>query len=178
MTTSYVCPRFKNKPCFQCFQQIDFYILYDLLISFHPRKGLLHPTKYWVGTVIALLTQFRNHCDEFESVVNNHRHILEIFAQRFFAHISWSVCPVAEVLQKIVEIYNDIKAYSRGPVTCVRTVYMVTIVCEYSQRYPIMFTLRANWRNIQIILRMYASPSHILTSFDIVYSPLRVYSIS
>ena len=57
--------------------------------------------------------------------------------------------------------------YSRGPVTCVRTVYMITIVCEYPQRYPILFTLSANSRNIQIILRMYASPSHILTSFDI-----------
>lgn len=64
------------------------------------------------------------------------------------------------------EIYESIKACARADVTCIRSAHAVTIVCEWPQRYR-PYPKFSNCRHIQIILRLYSSPSEILVGFDI-----------
>jgi hypothetical protein len=66
---------------------------------------------------------------------------------------------------KMLEIYENIQSCARADVTCIRTAYAVTIVCEYPQRF-LSFEY-SNLRHIQIILRLYSSPSEILAGFDV-----------
>jgi len=65
----------------------------------------------------------------------------------------------------MLEIYESIKACARADVTCIRSTHAVTIVCEWPQRYTLLDEMLI--RHIQIILRLYSSPSEILAGFDV-----------
>jgi len=65
----------------------------------------------------------------------------------------------------MLEIYENIKACARADVTCIRSTHAVTIVCEWPQRYTLLDEMLI--RHIQIILRLYSSPSEILAGFDV-----------
>jgi hypothetical protein len=68
--------------------------------------------------------------------------------------------------RKILEIYESVEARSSEEVTCIRTTRAITIVSQFPQRY-ISTRSFLNCRHIQIILRLYSSPSEILSGFDV-----------
>ncbi|TFK59821.1 ankyrin, partial [Pluteus cervinus] len=66
----------------------------------------------------------------------------------------WGLTP-EQAEKKINTIYEAIRDSVPWDVTCVRTKHTVSIHCQYP------------YRSIQVVLRLYSSPSEILTGFDV-----------
>ncbi|KAK0448182.1 ankyrin repeat protein [Armillaria borealis] len=66
----------------------------------------------------------------------------------------WGMTP-SEAEAKIIKIYEAVRDSVPWDVTCIRTKHTVSIHSQYP------------YRSVQIVLRLYTSPSEILTGFDI-----------
>lgn len=57
--------------------------------------------------------------------------------------------------KKLLEIYDAVQAASPFPVRCFRSTHAITLVSQYP------------FRHVQIVLRIYSSPSEVLCGFDV-----------
>ncbi len=83
----------------------------------------------------------------------------------------WGMTP-EEAEVKIIKIYEAVRDSVPWDVTCIRTKHTVSIHCTYPNTCLRCFFLNTPsaqypYRSVQIVLRLYTSPSEILTGFDI-----------